>query len=125
MLFSPATFAKRRNVSDHCKGKIQGSKLSMLYKPGWFVLKLSMSSFTKDALGHPISRFYLLEHSIGMILAAILITIGHRASKKETLSDRGKYNRVLMYNSIGFGLVVYLIPCFFMVLINDRTIKPT
>jgi len=73
---------------------------------------LGMSSFTKDSMGHSISRFYLLEHPIGMIIAAILITIGYRASKKEGLSDRGKYNRVLVYYIIGFSLVAYLIPWF-------------
>jgi len=73
---------------------------------------LGMSSFTKDAMGHSISRFYLLEHPIGMIIAAILITIGYRASKKEGLSDRGKYNRVLVYYIMGFSLIAYLIPWF-------------
>lgn len=73
---------------------------------------LGISSFTKDAMGHSISRFYLLEHPIGMIVAAILITIGYRASKKEGLSDRGKYKRVLIYYILGFGLVAYLIPWF-------------
>lgn len=73
---------------------------------------LGVSSFSKDAMGHSISRFYLLEHPIGMIIAAILITIGYRASKKEGLSDRGKYSRVLAYYIIGFGLVAYLIPWF-------------
>lgn len=73
---------------------------------------LGASSFSTQAMGHPISRFYLLEHPVGMVLAAVLITIGYRVTKKMNVGDKGKYNRVLVYYIIGFGLVAYLIPWF-------------
>lgn len=73
---------------------------------------LGVSGFSKQAMEHTVSRFYLLEHPVGMLLATVLITIGYRRAKKEGLSDRGKYSRVLIYYTLGFGLVAALIPWF-------------
>ena len=61
-------------------------------------------------MGHPIARFYIVEHPVGMILAAILITIGFRAAKKTNLSDKAKYVRILIYYTLGFAIITYLIP---------------
>ena len=73
---------------------------------------LGMSSFSGKSMGHPISRFYIVEHPLGMILAAVLITIGYRITKKTNLTDKSKYTRLLIYYILGFGLITYLIPWF-------------
>ena len=78
----------------------------------YFLSPLGVANFSKESMGHPISRFYMVEHPVGMILAAILITIGYRLSKKATLSDKAKYARILIYYTIGFALIAYLIPWF-------------
>lgn len=78
----------------------------------YFLSPLGISNFSGESMGHPISRFYIVEHPVGMILAAILITVGYRLSKKTTLSDKAKYARILIYYTIGFGIIAYLIPWF-------------
>lgn len=78
----------------------------------YFLSPLGLSNFSGESMGHKISRFYIVEHPIGMIIAAILITIGYKAAKKESLSDSSKYKKVLIYYVIGFGVLAYLIPWF-------------
>ncbi|HLV38441.1 hypothetical protein [Xanthomarina sp.] len=73
---------------------------------------LGLSNFSGESMGHSISRFYIVEHPIGMILAAILITIGYRVIKKSNLTDKAKYTRLLIYYILGFGIIAYLIPWF-------------
>ena len=78
----------------------------------YFLSPLGMSNFSGESTKHSISRFYIVEHPVGMILAAILITIGYRVTKKITLSDRAKYTRLLIYYFLGFAIIAYLIPWF-------------
>ena len=78
----------------------------------YFLSPLGISNFSGESMGHPISRFYIVEHPVGMILAAILITVGYRLSKKTTLNDKAKYARILIYYTIGFAIIAYLIPWF-------------
>ncbi|EGV43334.1 hypothetical protein BZARG_1763 [Bizionia argentinensis JUB59] len=78
----------------------------------YFLSPLGLSNFSGDSMGHKISRFYIVEHPIGMILAAVLITIGYKVVKKTNLTDKAKYRRLLIYYGLGFGLIAYLIPWF-------------
>ena len=78
----------------------------------YFLSPLGLSNFSGESMAHKISRFYIVEHPVGMILAAVLITIGYRAIKKTRLSDKSKYTRLLIYYGLGFGIIAYLIPWF-------------
>lgn len=78
----------------------------------YFKSPLGLANFSGESMGHTISRFYIVEHPIGMILAAILITIGYKVIKKTDLSDPAKFKRLLIYYTLGFGIIAYLIPWF-------------
>lgn len=78
----------------------------------YFLSPLGLSNFSGGSMGHTISRFYIVEHPIGMILAAILVTVGYKAIKKSTLTDKAKYKRLLIYYTLGFVIIAYLIPWF-------------
>ena len=78
----------------------------------YFLSPLGLSNFSGESMGHKISRFYIVEHPIGMIVAAALITIGYKAIKKAGLTDKSKYTRLLIYYGLGFGIIAYLIPWF-------------
>ena len=78
----------------------------------YFLSPLGMSNFSGQSMGHPIARFYIVEHPIGMLLAAVLITIGYRFAKGGALSDIARYKRLLIYYVLGFTLIAYLIPWF-------------
>lgn len=78
----------------------------------YFLSPLGLSNFSGESMGHKISRFYIVEHPIGMIVAAVLITIGYKTVKKTNLSEASKYKRLLIYYGLGFGITAYLIPWF-------------
>lgn len=78
----------------------------------YFLSPLGFSNFSGESMGHKISRFYIVEHPIGMIVAAVLVTIGYKAIKNESLSDTSKYKRMLIFYILGLGITAYLIPWF-------------
>ncbi|HMN33774.1 MAG TPA: hypothetical protein PKA54_10420 [Chitinophagaceae bacterium] len=61
---------------------------------------------------HTISRFYIIEHPIGMILAAVLITIGYRRSKNTTRTNANRHLQILLFYGISLAIITYLIPWF-------------
>ena len=78
----------------------------------YFLSPLGLSNFSGQSMGHTISRFYIVEHPLGMIVAAVLVTIGYKVIKKTNLSDVSKYKRLLIYYILGFAIIAYLIPWF-------------
>jgi L-lactate permease len=61
--------------------------------------------FSSDSMRSPILRFFLVEHTSAMLLAIILITIGHIRMKKA--ADELKSTRTLLWYYI-FSLVIIL-----------------
>lgn len=57
-----------------------------------------------ETMGETIMRFFAVEHTLGMLIAVVLITIGSARSKKVE-EDAGKYKVV----SIMFGIALLLI----------------
>lgn len=78
----------------------------------YFISPLGLENFSGESMGHKISRFYIVEHPIGMLLAAVLITIGYRATKNVNYSDKKKYARTLVFYTLSFIIITYLIPWF-------------
>lgn len=77
----------------------------------YFLSPLGINSFSGESMKHTISRFYMAEHPVGMIIAAVLITIGYK-QVKSTIQASAKYKRVLVYYTLGFAIIAYLIPWF-------------
>jgi hypothetical protein len=65
--------------------------------------------FSGMAMKAHLSRFFLVEHLTGMLIAVILITIGYSKAKK-MISDQKKYNTILIYYTIGFLAIMAAIP---------------
>jgi hypothetical protein len=65
------------------------------------------------AAGQPelaaVVRFWTIEHLSMMLLAIVLITIGHSLSKR-ALTDQGKYLRLAIFFTLGFVLIFAAIP---------------
>lgn len=78
----------------------------------YLVSPVGFSSFSGEAMKETVTRFYLVEHPTGMIIAVILITLGYRAAKSSKLNDNSKYARVLAFYTIGYLIVAYLVPWF-------------
>lgn len=65
--------------------------------------------FFKGWMKESMYRFYGMEHLILMVLAFILITIGHSKSKKEKTS-RGKFGVIAKFYTIALILILAGIP---------------
>lgn len=65
--------------------------------------------FSGLAMKAPLTRFFLVEHLTGMLIAVVLITVGHSLAKK-AFSDNKKYNRILVFYTIGFLILLAAVP---------------
>jgi hypothetical protein len=65
--------------------------------------------FSAESMQSPILRFFLVEHTAAMILAIILITVGHARMKKA--SDEVRSARALLwFYCISLVIILALIP---------------
>lgn len=65
--------------------------------------------FSSSSMKAPLTRFFMVEHLIAMLIAIVLITIGF-SSAKRILDETKKYNRILVYYIIGFLIILAAIP---------------
>ena len=56
-----------------------------------------------------VSRFFLVEHPITMILAIVMITLGHGMAKK-SVDDETKYKKAFRYFIIALVLILAAVP---------------
>jgi len=66
-------------------------------------------SFEEGWMKNPITRFYGMEHLLGMLLAIVIVTIGRKmAEKKESPEEKNK--KILVWYTIGLVLIIASIP---------------
>jgi len=66
-------------------------------------------SFMEGWMKNPITRFYGMEHLLGMLLAIVIVTIGRKmAEKKESPEEKNK--KILVWYTIGLVLIIASIP---------------
>lgn len=75
----------------------------------YFVSPLGLSNFSSAGMKDSVSRLYMLEHPLTMIIAIILITIGYSKSKKNQV-DAGKFKNIAVFYGIGLLLILLRIP---------------
>jgi membrane protein DedA with SNARE-associated domain len=68
--------------------------------------------FTSDTMKNPVSRYFTVEHWVMMIIAIVLITIGHSKSKKAATAEaKHKVIAILYFIALLIILVgIILIP---------------
>lgn len=64
-------------------------------------------------------RYFGMEHSLMMIIATVLITIGSAKSKKAT-DDRSKFKAVALWYTIALAIIFLMIPWNFFPFNPDR-----
>ena len=62
-----------------------------------------------EAMKAPVSRFFAVEHLVGMLLAIILIHIGKAQGKKD-LPHRTKHRRTAIYYGLALLIILAFIP---------------
>ena len=65
-------------------------------------------------MGDRVARFYAVEHLIGMLLAIVLITIGHSKVKK-AIKDKAKFRKTFVWFSIALLIILISIPWPFII----------
>lgn len=62
-----------------------------------------------DVMRNPTDRFYTVEHTIGMLLAIVLIHIG-KAQARKRIADRAKHRRTLIFYLLALLIILVSIP---------------
>jgi hypothetical protein len=78
--------------------------LSLYFMKGWFSTLSSGGAFASKA-----SRFFTVEHSVGMIVALILVHISYSAAKKAG-DDKAKFKKVFWFTLVALVLIIATIP---------------
>ena len=75
----------------------------------YFLSPLGASNLSGDAMKDKVSRLYVIEHPLMMLIAIVLITIGYSRAKKLSDSTR-KYNSIILFYSIALIFMLTVIP---------------
>ena len=75
----------------------------------YFLSPLGRANFSGEAMKNSISRLYVLEHPLMMILAAVLISIGYVKAKK-TENSKSKFNKIILFYTLALVLILSRIP---------------
>ncbi len=78
--------------------------LSLYFGNGWAGVLTHGEAFTSVA-----NRFWTVEHSVGMLVAIILVHIGYTSTKRNLDDDR-KYKRLFWCVFIAMGIFFAMIP---------------
>ncbi|ANE50300.1 hypothetical protein [Flavisolibacter tropicus] len=62
-----------------------------------------------EVMGDPVSRFFAVEHTIGMLVAIVLLHIG-KAQSKKSIPDSAKHKRTFIFYLIALLIVLASIP---------------
>lgn len=80
-----------------------------LWAAGPWGLQLIQANGMSGVMTDAVSRFYVVEHQIGMILAIALIHIG-KAQAKKNLPDISKHRRTAIFYIIALLVILISIP---------------
>ena len=75
----------------------------------YFLSPLGFSNFSGAAMKDAVSRLYVLEHPLMMILAIELITIGYMKGSR-AVEDNSKYKNIVVFYSIGLIVILSRLP---------------
>ena len=62
-----------------------------------------------DQISNSLTRFYTIEHTVGMLLAIVLVTVGRSRSRRMS-GDALKHRTVAIFYGIGLLLILVSIP---------------
>lgn len=75
----------------------------------YLISPVGLSNFSGEAMGDSMSRLYMLEHPLTMIIAIVLITIGYSKAKRPG-DDARRYKKILIFYGLGLALILLRIP---------------
>lgn len=75
----------------------------------YFISPLGVQNFSKESMGNSISRLFMLEHPLVMIIGIVFITIGYSKAKRAT-TDGQKYKLLSIFYTIGLICILSRVP---------------
>lgn len=75
----------------------------------YFVSPLGMANASGAAMKDSVSRLYILEHPLTMIIAVVLITVGY-ARAKRLQDDKKRFRSIAIFYGLGLILILSRIP---------------
>ncbi len=66
-------------------------------------------SFGGDMMSNKLLRFFTMEHTLAMLIAAVLVTIGNARSKKAATAT-AKFKTTFIFYAIALVLILMMIP---------------
>ncbi len=67
-------------------------------------------TFAEGWMSESLTRFYGIEHIFGMLLAAVIITMGRSKAEKKLKGTRGKHRKILTSYLLGLFIILVTIP---------------
>lgn len=78
----------------------------------FFISPVGRTIFSKQALQMDTSRFFILDHPVGMLVATALFHIAFIFSERNSASHSQVYTRVILLYVIGYTFILYATPWF-------------
>lgn len=75
----------------------------------YVVSPVGLSLFSAEAMGDSISRLYIIEHPLTMIIGIVLITVGYVKAKKPG-DDARRFKTIIIFYTLGLLLILLRIP---------------
>lgn len=79
----------------------------------WFIgpwgYKTIQANGMGEVMSNPVTRFYVIEHLVGMLIAIVLLHIG-KAQGKKPIGDKAKHRRTVIFYTIALVIILLSIP---------------
>jgi hypothetical protein len=82
----------------------------ILYFIGNFGFKAIQNLGMGEVMKNNITRFFAMEHLLGMLIALVLVHVGYSATKKTNLSDQKKYKKSFWMYLLALIVIFAFIP---------------
>ncbi|TXK27241.1 hypothetical protein FVR03_21190 [Pontibacter qinzhouensis] len=76
----------------------------------YFVSPLGVSNFSGDSMKDSVSRLYMLEHPLTMVIAVVLVTIGYSKAKRLIGQGSAGFKSIAIFYAIALILILVRIP---------------
>lgn len=79
------------------------------YAGNWGFKQIETMGGFSEVMKNPTARFFVMEHTLGMLIAIILIHIGKGQAKKQ-ISDKAKHKRTMIFYLLALIIILVSVP---------------
>lgn len=83
--------------------------LVLYFMGDWGYKMIERSGGMSEVMKNPTTRFYAIEHILGMVIAVVLIHIG-KAQGRKAISDKAKHRRTMIFYFLALLIILASIP---------------